>query len=177
MKNFYFDLLAIPRAVYWTRGLLFLAGASVLTAVVAYRQLVLAPQVAQQRQAIQAEIARLGSASPVSSMSSKDLAQAWQQARNVSVQLGLPWQDFFVQLGVASQSGHVAFISIEPDSQKGHVVLVAEARTLESMLQFVSQLQSSTNFSEVVLQSHTVNKNVPEKPVRFRVSATWRTTE
>jgi len=71
----------------------------------------------------------------------------------------------------------VALLSIEPDATKGHVVLVAEARSLDAMLHFVADMQKSPDFSEVVLQSHTVNRNVPEKPVRFRLSATWRTSE
>jgi hypothetical protein len=41
----------------------------------------------------------------------------------------------------------------------------------------VSDLQNSPDFSEVALQSHTINKAMPEKPVRFRVAAIWRTTE
>jgi len=56
-------------------------------------------------------------------------------------------------------------------------VLVAEGRDLTSMLKFVSDMQKSPDFSEVVLQSHTINSKMPEKPVRFRMSATWRTTE
>jgi Tfp pilus assembly protein PilN len=177
MKGFYFDLIALPRSVYWVRGLLLLLGASVLSCVAAYRQFVLYPQLTQQRVQMQAELAELGTPAAVATMNPKDLAQAWQRARDVSLQLGLPWQNFFVQLAVAANSGDVGFISIEPDSQKGHVVLVAEARSLEAMLQFVSALQGSSDFSAVVLQSHTINKNVPEKPVRFRVSTTWRTTE
>jgi hypothetical protein len=176
MKGFYFDLVALPRGVYWLRALLLCLGALLLAAVLAYRQFVLYPELAQQRQLVREEMAKLGSAT-VTTMNPKDLAQAWQRARSDAVQLGLPWQSFFVELGNAAKSGKVAFISIEPDAQKGHVVLVAEARSLESMLQFVSALQASADFSEVVLQSHTINKSVPEKQVRFRVSTTWKVSE
>lgn len=177
MKGFYFDLIALPRSVYWLRASLLLLGALALAAVLAYWQAVQAPEQEQQRQLVQAEMARLGTAPRAATMNNRDLAQAWQRARSASVQLSLPWQAFFVQLGNASKTGQVAFISIEPDAQKGYVVLVAEARTLESMLKFVAELQASASFSQVVLQSHAINKDVPEKPVRFRVSATWRTTE
>ena len=176
MKGFYFDLVALPRSVYWLRTLVLLAGAVAMAVVLAYWQMVQVPELSQQRKHVQTEMARLGTA-PSASMKPTDLAQAWQFAQMASVQLGLPWQKFFVQLGNAAKAGHVAFLSIEPDSRKGFVVLVAEARTLESMLQFVSDLQASPEFSQVVLQSHAINKAVPEKPVRFRVSATWRTTE
>jgi hypothetical protein len=177
MKSFYFDLVALPRGLRWLRALLLLAGVAALSAVLAYRQIVLAPERALRQQQVQAELAKLGGVPVVATMKPLELSQAWAHAHAVSVQLGLPWQNFFAQLGQATKNGEVAFISIEPDSQKGHVVLVAEARTLEAMLQFVNQLQASADFSSVVLQSHAINQNVPEKPVRFRVSASWRVNE
>lgn len=178
MKGFYFNLMALPGAVRRMRALLLLLGVLGLAAVLTYWQMRVAPELALQRQQVQAEVAQLGNSSaPTNTTNPKELAQAWQSARSVSVQLGLPWQNFFVQLGNAAKSGHVALISIEPDAQKGHVVLVLEASGMETMLQFISELQASADFSEVVLQSHAINKNVPEKPVRFRVTATWRITE
>jgi hypothetical protein len=177
MKNFYFNLVARPGYLFWLRGFMFLLGGAALAAVVAYGQLVLYPQLSEQRNLLQVEVAKLGAPAPTSTLKPADLAKAWQQARGVSVQLGLPWQRFFVSLGESSKNGNVAFISIEPDPLKGHVVLVAEARSMEFMLKFVSDLQNSPDFSEVALQSHTINKAMPEKPVRFRVAAIWRTTE
>lgn len=177
MKSFYFNLVARPGYLFWLRGLMLLLGGAALAIVVAYGQLVLYPKLSAQRDLMQVEVTKLGAPAPTSTLKPADLAKAWQQARGVSVQLGLPWQRFFVALGEASKSGNVAFISIEPDPLKGHVVLVAEARSMEFMLKFVSDLQSSPDFSEVALQSHTINKAMPEKPVRFRVAATWRTTE
>jgi hypothetical protein len=177
MRGFYFNLIAKPGYLYWLRGFMLLLGATALAAVVGYGQWVLYPQLSTQRDMVQIEVAKLGAPAPTSTLKPAELAKVWQQARNVSVQLGLPWQRFFVALGEASTSGNVAFISIEPDPLKGHVVLVAEARTLESMLTFVSDMQRSPDFSEVALQSHTINKAVPEKPVRFRIAATWRTAE
>ena len=177
MKGFYFNLLARPRYLFWVRGLVLLLGGAALAAVLAYGKWVLYPELSSAREQVQAEVARLGAPAPTSTLKPAELVKAWQQARAVSVQLGLPWQRFFVALGEASNSGNVAFISIEPDPLKGHVVLVAEARSLEAMLKFVSDMQSSPDFSDVALQSHTINKAVPEKPVRFRLAATWRTTE
>jgi hypothetical protein len=177
MKGFYFNLVARPGYLFWLRSALLLLGAAALAAVLAYGQFVLYPKLSAQRALLQVEVTKLGAPAPTSVLKPADLAKAWQQARAVSVQLGLPWQRFFVALGETSKSGNVAFISIEPDPLKGHVVLVAEARSMEFMLKFISDLQSSPDFSEVALQSHTINKAVPEKPVRFRVAAIWRTTE
>lgn len=177
MKSFHFDLLATQRQVLWLRATVLVLGLAALGAVLAYYQTTLYPEVHQQRAQLQQALAKLGSATPTATMKPVDLEQAWQRARGVSAQLSLPWQNFFSQLGSAAQSGNVAFISIEPDAQKGHVVLVAEARTLQAMLQFLSELQSSPDFSQVVLQAHTIEKSAPERQVRFRMSATWRTTE
>lgn len=177
MKGFYFDLVALPRRVIWLRALLLLLGASALLGTLAYWHFVMGPELALQRQQVQTAMSALGRSQPVASLSPKDLAQAWQRAQGASEQLGLPWENFFAQLGRASAGGDVAFVSIEPDAQKGRVVLVAEARTLAAMLQFIRALQASADFSEVQLQSHTINKMVPEQPVRMRVSATWRMRE
>ena len=177
MKSFYFDLIALPRSVYWVRILLLLVGVLALAAVLAYWQAVQVPKLARQGQQVQTEMARLRTAPQAASLNPKDLMQAWQRAYDASVQLGLPWQSFFVQLNNASKTGNVAFLSIEPDSKKGYVALVIEARSLDSMLQFVSDLQASADFSQVVLQSHVINKDVPEKPVRFRVSVKWKSIQ
>jgi Tfp pilus assembly protein PilN len=178
MKGFYFDLLAPAPRLHWLRAALLLAGLLAAGAAIGYWQFVLHPRLSEERQLVQAEIAKLGYANtPASTMNAKELTQAWQRAREASLQLTRPWQHLFVQLASASRGGNVALMSIEPDGQRGQVLLVAEARSMDAMLQFLKELQDSADFSGVVLQSHTINKNVPEKPVRFRVSATWRTTE
>jgi hypothetical protein len=177
MKSFYFNLVARPRYLFWVRGSMFLLGSAALASALGYWQWVLYPALSIEREQVRTEAAKLDATGVTSNFKPADLAKAWQQARDVSVQLGLPWQQLFVALGDASNSGNVALISIEPDPLKGHVVLVVEARNLGSMLKFVSDLQGSSDFSGVTLQSHTINKAVPEKPVRFRVAATWRTTE
>lgn len=177
MKEFYFDLIALPRSVRRTRAVMLLAGVLALAAVLAYWQAVQRPELVRQRQQVQTQMARLSAVPQAASRDPKDLMQAWQRAYGASVQLGIPWQSFFVQLGNASKAGEVAFISIEPDPKKGYVVLVAEARSLDSMLQFVRDLQASADFPQVALQSHAINKDVPEKPVRFRVTAKWKSTE
>lgn len=177
MKGFYFDFMEAPRHLPWMRALLLLAGLLSAGFVAAYYQTELHPQLQAERQTLQAEMAKLGAAAPVSAVKPAVLAQSWRSARQASVQLSLPWQRLFVELGQASGTGNVALISIEPDPVKSHVVLMVEGRDMASMLKFVSDLQKSPDFSEVVLQSHTINTKVPEKPVRFRLSATWRTTE
>lgn len=177
MKRFYFDFVATPAHLPWLRSGLLLAGLAAVAVVAAHYQLELRPEVQAARDHLRTEMAKLGAPAPTSTVKPAVLNQSWQNARQASVQLNLPWQHLFVEIGKASGNGDVALLSIEPDATKGHVVLVAEARSLDAMLHFVADMQKSPDFSEVVLQSHTVNRNVPEKPVRFRLSATWRTSE
>jgi hypothetical protein len=157
--------------------LLLLTGLLSVAAVGLYYQSQLHPKLLSERQTLQGEMAKLGAPAPNSLIKPTVLAQSWQNARNASIQLGLPWQQFFVEIGHASSTGDVALLTIEPDPTKGHVVLVAEARDLTAMLRFLSDLQKSPTFSEVALQSHSINSNVPERPVRFRLTANWRSTE
>jgi hypothetical protein len=42
------------------------------------------------------------------------------------------------------------------------------------MLDYVDRLQAAAPLERVMLESHEVQSQAPEKPVRFIVSATWR---
>jgi hypothetical protein len=175
MRSFYFDLIATPRPRIWVRGILLVAGLVAIAGVLGFERTVLSPQIEEQRQLISSQRDKMGSKVIESTMKPEELSSAWRTAQNAAVQLNLPWSRFFASLGESSNAGGVALISIEPDAQKGQVVLVAEARNLDSMLDFVSALQISDEFSEVALQSHLINKAVPEQPIRFRLSTKWRT--
>jgi hypothetical protein len=174
MKSFYFDFVAVPRARLWVRGLLLVVGLAAIAGVLGYERSVLNPQLEAQRQLIANQRDKMGSKATESTMKPEELSAAWRTAQNAAIQLNLPWSRFFASLGESSNIGDVALISIEPDAQKGQVVVVAEARNLDSMLNFVSALQISDEFSEVALQSHLINKAVPEQPIRFRLSTKWR---
>jgi len=175
MKSFYFDLIAVPRSWLWTRAMLLLVGLCAIAGVLMFERTVLLPELETQRDLMQKQRSKMGSKVTVSTMKPAELARAWRSAQGVASQLNLPWSRFFVALGESSVRTEVALISIEPDTQKGQVIVVAEARNPESMLNFVSALQVSDEFSEVALQSHLINRNVPENPIRFRMSTKWRT--
>lgn len=174
MRSFYFDLIAVPRSRLWVRGILLITGLCAIAGVLGFERTVLYPQLDAQRQLIASQRDKMGSKTSVSTMKPEQLSAAWRSAQGAAVLLNLPWNRFFASLGEASSASEVALISIEPDSQKGQVVVVAEARTLEGMLDFVSALQISDEFSEIALQSHVINRTVPEQPIRFRLSTKWR---
>jgi Tfp pilus assembly protein PilN len=177
MKHLYFDMVAPSRGRRQLRWALAVLGAACLLAALAQWRLVSAPLLLAQRQQVQEQRARMGSDLPVERMKPAEMTLAWQRAQAVSQQLNLPWSRFFLSLGQTSAKSRVALLSVEPDAQKGQLIVLAEARDFAAMLQFVAALQTSDGFSGVTLQSHTINRALPEKPVRFRLSAKWSTTE
>jgi len=177
MKGFYLDLQAPRRPLYRLRGGLLLAGVLALGGVAAWWLTDLAPRLQTQRQLLQSESNALSPSPLANPLNARELDQAWQQARAASVQLNLPWPQLFAQLATAARAGQVALLSIEPDAHRGQVALVAEARNLDAMLAFVNALQASPDFAQVALESHTISKTQSEQPVRFHVSASWRTRE
>lgn len=176
MKSFYFDLIATPRPRVWVRGILLVVGLCAIAGVLGFERMVMRPELEAQRTLVSQQRSKMGSkATSVSTMKPDELSKAWRNAQNAAAELSLPWSRFFSSLGQSAIAGEVALISIEPDTQKGQVLVVAEARNFEGMLNFVSALQLNDEFSEVALQSHLINRAVPEQPIRFRLSTKWRT--
>lgn len=93
-------------------------------------------------------------------------------ARQALERARLPWQALFSALESAD-GADVALLAVTPEPQRRHVKIQAEARHLAAMLAFQRQLQQHPSLAHVVLVDHTVVKDVPEKPVRFHLSAQW----
>jgi Tfp pilus assembly protein PilN len=102
----------------------------------------------------------------------KDLATEIQRANRVIAHLSLPWDELFAALE-GSEDYDVALLNVEPDAEKRGLVLTGEAKSLDAMLDFVRYLQEQDCLTDVSLQSHKVNLQDRDKPVRFKVLATW----
>jgi hypothetical protein len=95
-----------------------------------------------------------------------------KRAREILRQLGMPWNDLFTSVeGVKAPD--VALLQIESDVDKQHVKISAEARTLGAMLDYLRDLEGRSILSDVYLQSHQIQQQDPERPVRFVLTATW----
>ena len=95
-----------------------------------------------------------------------------KRAREILLQLGMPWNDLFTSVeGV--QAPDVALLHIESDVDKQHVKISAEARNLGAMLNYLRDLEGRSIFSDVYLQSHQIQQQDPQHPVRFVLTATW----
>jgi Tfp pilus assembly protein PilN len=102
----------------------------------------------------------------------REQAQNLAEMRKVSQQLRRPWERLFAMLE-AMPRDDIALLTLTPDARKGQVRISAEARDLETMLEFHQRLEASDELSDVSLLSHEIVANVPEHPVQFNLSATW----
>ena len=102
----------------------------------------------------------------------KQIVGETKQANAVILALSLPWKEFFEAFEV-SQINDVAVLAIEPDVMKGVVHISAEAKKLESMLDYVSSLQKIALFREVLILNHQIQEQDPQKPIRFVLQASW----
>ena len=94
------------------------------------------------------------------------------RANQVAHELARRWDRVFLAIESAS-AADVALLAIEPDPRKGLIRVTAEAKRKGAMLDYVERLQAARPLERVLLESHEVRSEVPEKPVRFVVSASW----
>jgi len=96
-----------------------------------------------------------------------------KHANDILRQLSMPWYDLLQTIESAGGKG-VALLSLEPDTEKRLVRISGEAKNIAAMLDYIRQLEQRDLFGTVYLQSHHVQLQDPEKPVRFVLLAIWR---
>ncbi len=103
--------------------------------------------------------------------------QGAEDAAPVVAMLGAPWAELLKELESAShdEAGAVAVIAVEPDREKGRIRIIAEARNLGMALAYVERLQKSHALRYPMLDSHEVRVEDRDQPVRFQLSADWKT--
>ena len=95
-----------------------------------------------------------------------------KRANEVIAQLALPWDQLFA--AVESAMGKdIALLSIQPDRRKGMVAIGGEAKDVAAMLDYMRRLNEKKPLKQVVLLSHQIQQQDPQKPVRFNLSAQW----
>lgn len=165
-----------PRRRSGPLGWSLLAGGVVLTLACFFGQQQLNQQSSQQQGHLQhAQRALTGDNNAkvgLTSAETREQAQNLAEMRKVSQQLRRPWERLFTTLE-AIPHDDVALLTLTPDARKGQVRISAEARNLETMLEFHQRLEASDELSDVSLLSHEIVANVPEHPVQFNLSATW----
>lgn len=110
--------------------------------------------------------------SRLASLDAQQLRAEVKQANEVLAQLALPWESLFKDIE-SSQRNHVALLSIEPDPEKRVIKITGEAKDLGTMLGYIRFLQKKESLTGVYLQSHHIEQQTAEKPVRFVLAASW----
>lgn len=96
-----------------------------------------------------------------------------KRANEVLRQLSLPWYGLLQTIESAGGKD-VALLGLEPDTEKRLVKISGEAKNIAAMLDYIKQLENQDLFGNVYLQSHHIQLQDPERPVRFVLVAVWR---
>lgn len=93
-------------------------------------------------------------------------------ASRVIEKLDTPWDALFGAVEAAFNE-QVTLLSVEPDTERREVRLLAEAKDMEAMLDYVLQVRQSPALKNGYLVEHQINQQDPLRPVRFTISAGW----
>lgn len=102
-----------------------------------------------------------------------ELAEEVKNANDVLRHLGVPWESLFHAVE-SSGNQNITLLAIEPDIEKLQVKISGEAKTFNSLMNYMTHLQGQPVFGSVYLQNHDVQQDDPDKPVRFSLIATWQ---
>jgi len=95
-----------------------------------------------------------------------------KEANRVIDRLSMPWGLLFREIeGLASDE--VTLLGIEPDTDKGEIRLIAEAKDFSAMLGYLKRMQGVPLFADPHIVTHQIQQQDPQRPVRFTVSAGW----
>lgn len=132
-------------------------------------------QLAHAVDARQAEVDRLaGALDPARRVrgAPQHVEAEMRRARDVLRSLSLPWAALFTAVESATDK-EVALLGIEPEPERRQVRIIGEAKTYLAVLEYVRRLEDSAPLAGVHLQSHQVQAQDPERPVRFVLGAAW----
>lgn len=87
-----------------------------------------------------------------------------------------PWQSLLLAIEQADMPD-IALLSIEPNIKKQQVLLIGEAKNLQTVLRYIEQLEAQPVLHEVYLLKHLVEETDISKPVTFNVLAKWKMSE
>jgi hypothetical protein len=99
-----------------------------------------------------------------------------KEAKAVLRRLSVPWDEFFHALEDATRlhAEGIGVIEVQPDVEKGQVVINGESRDFDGLLDYVVQLGQSDVLRHVRLVNHQIQTEAAGKPIRFSVVAEWR---
>lgn len=173
MRALDLDFRRQNRSAQWLGMALLLAGlASALAAGAQYRHLAGELPAAEASLHQSGTVARGQSAATHSSGVRPQDSQEMKRATEVAFALKLPWNDLFASVEAAN-TPNVALLSIESDTGKRQVKIAGEAKDMDSMLDYLRFIAAQPKLANAYLQSHQLQQQDPQRPVRFVLGADW----
>jgi Tfp pilus assembly protein PilN len=165
------DFKHTPRRGMWLGILLLVIGAAAMAQVM-YTEHMLSESIATAQRR-QDSLSQRSAIQPApQQLDDPTRQQAIQQANVILQQLALPWNTLFQALE-STHEKDIALLTIQPDANKHSVRIGGEAKSLDVLLTYITQLEHSGVLNQVYLTSHEVRVEDAEKPVRFALVAHW----
>ena len=109
---------------------------------------------------------------PIREARPAESAAGFDVAGKLAGRLALPWPKVFAAFEEVAEQP-VALLTVEVDGDGRTVVLTGEARDFDVMTAYYQSLQRQPALRDVVLQTHQVNRQDRDKPLRFRIAGEW----
>ncbi|MBI1397106.1 MAG: hypothetical protein GC151_14110 [Betaproteobacteria bacterium] len=103
---------------------------------------------------------------------SREVALEIGRANEVLDQLNLGWDRLFGDIESAV-TPDVAMLGIQPNPRARSVTIDGEAKDLNGLLTFLARLEGTSSMDRVFLASHEVRTSDPQRPIDFKIQATW----
>lgn len=164
------DFKRTPRRGTWIGLLLLVIGAAWVAQVVNTER-TLSGQI-ELAEARHATLAQRSGRKPPPAADAATLQLEISQANTILQRLALPWNALFQTL--ESTSGkNIALLAILPDASKHTIRIGGEAKNLDALLAYITQLEHSRVLNHIYLTSHEVRTEAADQPVRFALTAHW----
>jgi hypothetical protein len=172
MHSFHLEFSSYRRRRPGANLLLACAGALALVACVYYDVSQLQPR----EQALAERSRSIDAARRQSAVQAADRAVVQLSAPDASQvldELNRPWGALFAVLGHAAKSHKIAFASIAPEVESGHVTVVGDAESFAQLTGFYKALLTDRHFRSVELESHNHDDAKGEALTHFKLLLTW----
>lgn len=87
--------------------------------------------------------------------------------------IAVDWEVLYRRIDAAS-GDDVSLLAVAPNLSGSTVHISGEARDMKAALAFIESLRQSP-LTRVVMVSHQIRQNDPQRPILFEISATWST--
>lgn len=177
MRRLRLDFRRPPRDGGGAPALLLLLG-MVLALFLAGRYMELAGATAEREAQVVQLQRQLARQAPAQHMRADERATAAElkQAAAISERLSLPWDGLLrgIEQAAHNRNQDVALLSIRPDAYRRVVKITGEARDFQAMLAYAKLLAQDRSMVDVYIESHQIQQQDPQRPVRFELAAHWR---